>query len=129
LVVDLGLDSQRSLIKPPDLSSLSISCLDNHVSVVDDLEISVLVHSRDDMEWSLNIESEFFIKFTLGWFSLPLINVNNVPFLMDSSVLGLITLDMSSFGIGSSLNVKVFVHTLLEGSNVSTFNSEQLPPS
>ena len=81
------------------MSSLSVSCLDNHVSVVDDFEVSVLVHSRDDMEWSLNIESEFFIELALGWFSLPLVNIDNVPLLMHFSILGLIALDMSSFVI------------------------------
>jgi hypothetical protein len=44
--------------------------------------------------------------------------------LMDSSVLGLVTLDVSSFGICGSLNIKVFVHILLEGSNVRSLNSE-----
>jgi hypothetical protein len=80
------------------------------------------------MEWSFNIESKFFVKFTLGWFTLPLVNVDNVPLLMDLSILGCL-LNVSSFGINSSLNHKVFVLILVEASNVVTFNSEQLPPS
>jgi len=31
--------------------------------------------------------------------------------------------------ISRSLNIEIFVHILLEGSNVSSFSSEQLPPS
>jgi len=117
------------LIEVPNLTSLSISSLNNHVSVVDNFEVSSRFLSWDDMEISLYVESEFFIEFTLGWFSLPLVNVDDIPLLMDSSVLGLITLNVSSFWISGSLNVEIFVHILLEGSNVSSFGSEQLPPS
>jgi hypothetical protein len=35
LAVDLGLDSQRSLIEPPNLSFLRVSSLDDQVSTVD----------------------------------------------------------------------------------------------
>ena len=40
LVVDLSLDGQWSLIEPPNLSLLSVSSLNNHVSVVDNFEVS-----------------------------------------------------------------------------------------
>jgi len=129
LVVKLGLDCQRSLVEPPDLGVSAIWSLDYHVSVVDNFEVSVGIQSRDNVEWSLNVHAELFIKFALSWFTLPFVNIHNFPLLMDSSVLGFITLDVSSFRIGSSLNVEVFVHTLLEGSNVRSLDSEQLPPS
>jgi hypothetical protein len=79
------------------------------------------------MEWSFDIKSIFFIEFTLSWFTLPLINVDYIPLLMDLSSLLLVTLDMSSFGISSSLNIKVFL--LIEALDVFTFKSEHLPPS
>jgi hypothetical protein len=38
------------------------------------------------MEWSLNIESEVLIEFSLLWFSLVFINVDDVPKLMSLSI-------------------------------------------
>jgi hypothetical protein len=80
------------------------------------------------MEWSLNVKSILFVELSLGWFSLPCVNVDDIPLLMNLSILGCL-LNVSSFGINSSLNHKVFVLILVEASNVVTFNSEQLPPS
>jgi hypothetical protein len=79
------------------------------------------------MEWSFYVESILFVELTLGWFALPLVNVDNVPLLMDLSSLLLVTLDMSSFGISSSLDVKEFL--LIETSDICSFKSEHLPPS
>jgi hypothetical protein len=104
LVVDLGLDGQWSLIEPPDLSLLSISSLDNHVSIVDDLKISSWTQSWNNMEWSFDVKSKFFIEFTLGWLTLPFVNEDNIPLLMDLSILYFISTDMSSFGISFSLD-------------------------
>jgi hypothetical protein len=112
------------LIEIEDLSWLVVSSLDNQVSTVDYLHISSRVQGCDNMEWSLNVESKFFVKFTLGWLSLPLVNVDNVPLLMDLSVLGFIALDVSAFCIGSTLNIEIFVYILLEGSDIGAFNSE-----
>jgi len=53
-----------------------------------------------------------------------LVNVDNVPLLMDLSVLGFIALDVSAFCIGSTLNIEIFVYILLEGSDIGAFNSE-----
>jgi hypothetical protein len=39
------------------------------------------------VEWSLNIQTEFFIELSLLRFTLPFINVNNIPLLVDLSVL------------------------------------------
>jgi len=81
------------------------------------------------MEIFLDDKSILFIELTLGGFTLPFINVDDVPLLMDLTILGLVTLDVSSFSISCTLNVKVLIDTLFESSNVSSFNSEQLPPS
>ena len=78
------------------------------------------------MEWSLDVESILFVKLSLGGFTLPLINVDNIPLLMDLSTLCFITLNVSSFRISFSLDIKVFTSFI---SDVSTFSSEQLPPS
>jgi len=42
LVVVSGSDSQRLLVEVPDLGSSAISCLDDHVSVVDQVKVSVV---------------------------------------------------------------------------------------
>jgi len=81
------------------------------------------------MEISLDVESIFFVKFTLGWLTLPLVDVDNVPLLMDLPILSFITLNVSSFRISFTLNVKIFVYIFLEDSDVFSFSSEQLPPS
>jgi hypothetical protein len=78
------------------------------------------------MEWSFDVESEFFIEFSLGGFTLPFVNVDNVPLLMDLSTLGFITLDVSSFSVSGSLDIKVFTSLI---SDIGTISSEQLPPS
>ena len=81
------------------------------------------------MEWLSNVESILFIELTISWLTLPLISIDNVPLLMDLSVLGFIALNVSAFGISSTLNVEVFVHTLFEDSDVFSFKLEHLPPS
>jgi hypothetical protein len=48
---------------------------------------------------------------------------------MNLTILGFITLDVSSFGISGTLNIEVLVLTFFEGSDVFSFNLEQLPPS
>jgi hypothetical protein len=40
-----------------------------------------------NVEWSFNIESELFIEFSLSWLSFPFINIDEVPLLVDSSML------------------------------------------
>jgi hypothetical protein len=44
LVVELGLDGQGSLVEVPDLGVSSILGLDDEVSVVDEVKISVGFH-------------------------------------------------------------------------------------
>jgi hypothetical protein len=38
------------------------------------------------MEWSFNIESEIFVEFSLLWFTLIFINIDDVPKLMSLSM-------------------------------------------
>jgi hypothetical protein len=41
LIVQSGLDSQSSLVEPPELGLSSVSDLEDHVSVVDKINISL----------------------------------------------------------------------------------------
>jgi hypothetical protein len=105
---------------------LIVSSLYNHVFPVDNFEVSIWFHSRNNIEWSLDIHAIFFVELSLGGFTLPFINIDDVPLLMDLSTLGLITLDVSSFSISGSLDIKVFTSLI---SDIGTISSEQLPPS
>jgi len=46
----------------------------------------VRFHFRDNIEWSLNIDTEVLVELTLVWFLWILISVDNVPLLVDLSV-------------------------------------------
>jgi hypothetical protein len=41
------------------------------------------------VEVSLNVKTEVLIELTLSWFSLPFINVDDVPLLVDFTVLSM----------------------------------------
>jgi len=85
----------------PDLSLSTIWCLDHHVSVVDQVKVSTIWKLGDNVEVSLNIESESIVELSLGWLSLPLINVDNVPLLVDLSVFWMNN-DVSVFRVNTS---------------------------
>jgi hypothetical protein len=70
----------------PNLSSSSIWSLDDHVSVVDKIEILVVWELRNNEEISLNVKSELLVELTLGWLLLVLVNVDDSPFLMGLTV-------------------------------------------
>jgi len=125
LVVQLGSNGQGLLVEPPFLSVSAILGLDDHVSVVDKIKISTVWKLRDDEEWSFDIETEFFIQFSLSWLTFPFVNVDNVPLLMDSSVLE-VDHDVSAFSINISLN---FNNLSFFVGNELTIISEELPPS
>jgi hypothetical protein len=38
------------------------------------------------VEWSLNIESEVFVEFSLLWLTLELVDIDDVPKLVDLSI-------------------------------------------
>jgi hypothetical protein len=87
LVVISGSDSQGLLMEVPDLGSSTVSYLDDHVSVVDQVEVSSLRKSRDDVEISLNVKSELLVELTLGWLLLVFIDIDNLPLLTCLSIL------------------------------------------
>jgi len=124
LVVVSGSDGQRLLVEVPDLGLSTVWCFDDHVSVVDQVKISVVRKCRHNVEVSLNIESESLIELTLCWLSLPFINIDDVPLLMNS-VLVCVDTNVSVFVVKSTLNLKdlsFFVH------NSCSLVSEHLPP-
>jgi hypothetical protein len=107
------------------LSVSLIGSLDNHVSVIDQVKIPVVWQLGDDVEVSLNKESESFVELSLGWLSLPFINIHDVPLLVDL-LLVVVNNNVSVLRIGCTLhfnNFTMLVH------NVSILISEHLPPS
>jgi hypothetical protein len=71
------------------LSVSGVRGLNNHIPVVDQVKISVIWQLRNNVEVSLNVKTEVFIELTLSWFSLPFINVDDVPLLVDFTVLSM----------------------------------------
>jgi hypothetical protein len=88
----------------PYLSVSSIWNLKSKVSVVYQINISVSFHFRNDIEWSLDIEAEFFIELSFSWFSLPFIGINDIPLLMELIVVLIGNDDVSVFNINIALN-------------------------
>jgi hypothetical protein len=74
-------------VEVPDLGASSVWYLDDHVSVVNEIEVSVILHLRDNVEWSFNVETEVFIEFTLLWLIWIFISIDDIPLLVDFSVL------------------------------------------
>ena len=109
----------------PHLSVSCIWCLDDHVSVVDQVEISVRSHLSGNVEWSFNIETEVLIEFSLYWFLWIFIGIDDVKLLIDLTVL-VPNNHLSLLSIDSSMyihNLSFLVH------NVWSLESEELPPS
>jgi hypothetical protein len=63
---------------------LGVGSLDGKVSAVDQFKISVVWQLGDNEEVSLNIETEVLVELSSSWFSLPFINIDDVPVLVDS---------------------------------------------
>ena len=109
----------------PDLCLSSIWNLDDHVSVIDQIKVSVLSHIRNDVEVSFNIKTELFIELTLYWFLWILINIDDIPLLVDMVVL-IPDNDVSVLFIFVSVNV----HDLsLFINEVVVLISKDIPPS
>jgi len=125
LVVELGSDCQRLLMEVPGLGVSSILRLDDKVSVVDDVKVSVFRQLRDNVEWSFNIEPEVFIEFSWSWFSLPFISVDNVPLATQFVVL-VDSISVSSFTISASIN---FNDLSFPVGDMGSIILEHLPPS
>jgi hypothetical protein len=125
LVVQSGSNGQRLLVEVPDLSLSSVWCLDDHVSVVDEIKISVLWQFGDYIEVSFNIESEISVEFTFDWLIWVLISIDNLPLLVDLSMF-VVDLDILVLIIESTSNIH---HLSFLINNEFAFQSEELPPS
>ena len=110
----------------PDLSLSSIWNLDHHISIVDQVKVSVLWQFRDNIEVSLDVKTELLIEFTLNWLTLPLVNIHNIPLLIDLTM-GLMNNDVLLFSVNSTLDIKYL--SVLDVSDECTFFLEELPPS
>jgi len=80
---------------------------------------------RDNIEWSLNIQTEVFIEFTLLWLSWHSISIYDIPLLVET-VMSVPHEDISVLTVMVALeihNLSFFVD------NVGILVSEELPPS
>jgi hypothetical protein len=118
-------NGQGLLIEDPCLVWSSVSGLDDKVSI-ESSEVSPFTHSRDNVEWSFDVQTESLVEFTLLWISLPLISIDNIP-LLRSLVLSVLDVDVSTFLINITLYPSNLV--VLDVSKVSTLHLEHLPPS
>ena len=105
----------------PFLRFSTISNLNHHVSVVYQIEVSCTWKLRDNIEVSFDIKTKSFVELSFLWFALPLINVHNIPLLVDLSV-GTVNSDVLVFSVNSSLDLYNFI--VLDVSNESTIKSK-----
>jgi len=78
------------------------------------------------VEWSFDVEAEFFVELTFTGFTLPLISVNNIKLLIDSSVL---VQDLNVLVLNISISGDIHDLTFLVSDEGTVNISEQLPPS
>lgn len=109
----------------PNLSTSTIWGLDNHISIVNQVEVSVFFELRDDVEVFFDNEAILFVKFALHWISFPFIYINNVPLLM-KTIISLIDSDVSLFCIYVS---NYFNHFASLIDNILILEPKKLPPS
>jgi hypothetical protein len=91
----------------PDLSLSSILNLNDHVSVIDQIKISIAWQFGDNVEVSFNIESKPLIEFSLDWLTLPFINIDDIKLLVDFAMFWMDN-DISVLCINSSSDVEYF---------------------
>jgi len=82
LVVQLGSDGLGFDIEPPDLSVSSIWCLDDNISIVDEIKISIGLHLRDNVEWSFNVKAKIWVEISFLVDLGKLILIDNYPLLV-----------------------------------------------
>jgi hypothetical protein len=124
-LVDNWLDCSGFIEDPLLLSSVHDPLFDPQVVSTLILKNSVGWESRDNIEWSVNLETEVLIK-SLGLFSC-LISVDDSPFLV--GIVGSLGNSYSgSFFILGAGNVQASIR-LLNITEVFSLISEDLPPS
>jgi hypothetical protein len=126
LVVVSSSDSQRLLVEIPLLSISSIWSLDDHISVVDQVEISIGFECRNNIECAINVKTELLVKLTLSWFLLILIYIDNSPSLLNLSI-PVHDYDILVLIVNSSRNFNDLSSII--GNESIILKSEKLPPS
>jgi hypothetical protein len=125
LVVVSCSDSQGLLMEVPFLSSSTVSDLDDHVSVVDEVKVSALSHSGDNVEISFNNKTEVTVEFTLDWITYPFISIDNIELLVDLSV-SVVGNDISVLSVLSTLDIEDLLSLI---GNLKSSSIPHLPPS
>ena len=113
------------MIEVPSLGLSSIWSLDHHVSIVDQVKVSVFIKLGNNVEVSLNNKTEVLIEFSLDWLLWIFIGIDDVELLVDLAVL-VPDNHLSLLSIDSSMyihNLSFLVH------DVWSLESEELPPS
>jgi hypothetical protein len=91
------------LVEVEFLGIITVWCLDDQV-VSENVEISCACHGSLDVEVSFYVQAEVFVEFTFLWLFLVLINIDDIPFLMDLST-WLVDDDVSVLTVNTSLDI------------------------
>jgi hypothetical protein len=78
-----------------------------------------------DVEGSVNIKTEVLVELSLGWFTLPLVLIDNIELLVNLSV-SVVGNDVSVFIIDSTLDIPNLVSFI---GNLKSLSVPELPPS
>jgi hypothetical protein len=95
------------------------------LSGVDEIKVSVFFQLGNDIEWSFNIKAELLVEFSLNWFSWVFISVDNIPLLIDLTMLS-VGNDVGIFIVFSSFNIEDLSFLV---DKEWTFIGPKLPPS
>jgi hypothetical protein len=125
LVIVSSLDCQRFLVEPESLSLSSVSGLDDNVSSINDFEVSSRSQLSNNVEISLNNQTEVFVELTLGWILWILVSIDKIPLLVESTML-VPHNDVSVLIISIAMNIHDLSSFVLKESSLI---SEELPPS
>jgi len=99
----------------------------NHKVSTKIINVSTSSKGGNDIEIFVDNEAIFSIPFTSGWFSLPVLGVDEIPLLVFLSI-EFVHVDISVFSINSSRNIHDMVMLLLVSKEWSS-PSEELEPS
>jgi hypothetical protein len=120
-------DSLSDFIEPPLLLSDVVSpSLEVHCCIAVHLSNSIEWKLRDKIEWSVNVETKFFIK-TLGFSLCFLIKIEYLPSLV-GTVVSVVDLNFLAFNIFSLVYIKASV-CILDVTEMLSLIDKDLPPT
>ena len=91
------------MVEEEFLGIITVWCLDDQV-VSKNVKISCACHGSLNVEMSFYIQAEVFVEFTFLWLFLVLINIDDIPFLVDL-IIFLVDDDVSVLTVNSSLDI------------------------